>query len=343
MSETPPRILLVDDEPENLRALERTLKPHFEVHAFQSPEEALAALERIDPHVIVTDQRMPSMLGTELLARVARLRPLVARIILTAFTETSEMLDAINRAEIYRYLTKPWDNGELVNTLKQAAELGRLRRELAEKNSALEQKERELRRMNEGLERLVEQRTLELKAANERLSELAMTDPLTRLPNRRAFVAKFDDEIERSRRYEHPFAVAMIDVDHFKAFNDMEGHLLGDEALKKLAQVFRSKIRRTDVVARYGGEEFCLMMPETGLREGMEICERLRQAVETEAFQGAKGSAYLTVSIGVASFPDDGDARDALLQAADEALYEAKRIGRNRVTAKRSHAPFLLS
>lgn len=337
-----PRILVVDDESENLKAIERTLRPHFDVHSCESPDEALAILERMDFSVIVSDQRMPKMLGTELLARAARLRPNVTRVILTAFTDASEILDAINRAEIYRYLTKPWDNNDLLQTIKSAADLSRLRSDNQRLLTELSGKEQELRQLNEGLEKLVEQRTQELKAANQRLSELAMTDPLTRLLNRRVFVTKSDEEVERSRRYEHAFSIAMIDVDHFKSFNDMEGHLMGDEALKKIAQIFRAKLRRTDVLARYGGEEFCLLMPETGLRESMEICERLRSSVETEAFQGSKGSAYLTISVGVASFPQDGDTREALLQAADEALYEAKRLGRNRVTSKRSNASFLL-
>jgi diguanylate cyclase (GGDEF)-like protein len=285
---------------------------------------------------------MPEMKGTDLLARVALTRPLVTRVILTAYTETREILDAINRAEIYRYITKPWDNADLVVTIQQAAEHHRLLKEnkllmaeLESKNSSLTEKERELRTLNQSLELKVAERTVELQRANERLNDLAMTDPLTRVLNRRAFFAKFQEEIERSSRYRHPIAVVMIDVDHFKTFNDMEGHLHGDEALRKLAGIFNGNLRKTDVLGRYGGEEFAIVMPETRLANASEICQRLRTAVETASFQGQRGSAYLTISLGIASYPEHGQSPEALMQAADEALYEAKDAGRNRVVVRR--------
>lgn len=340
------RILLVDDEVENLRALERTLRGKFELMSCETPREALEAIQREDFAVIVSDQRMPGMLGTDLLAKVATTKPLITRIILTAHTDTKEILDAINRAEIYRYITKPWDNAELVVTLQQAAEHYRLLRhnqeliqKLAEKNRRLEDKEKELLTLNQSLEVVVEQRTAELRQVNERLNELAMTDPLTKLQNRRAFFQKFGEEIERSRRYKHSILVAMIDVDHFKTFNDMEGHVFGDEALKKIAQLFTSNLRKTDVLGRYGGEEFILMLPETPLEGGIEKCERLRTLIETTTFQGKKEAAYLTVSFGVAIYPQDADTPEALVKAADQALYQAKEFGRNRVVAASNLEP----
>jgi diguanylate cyclase len=125
--------------------------------------------------------------------------------------------------------------------------------------------------------------------------------------------------------------IAMIDVDHFKHFNDTEGHLLGDEALKKIAQLFSGNLRKSDSLARYGGEEFVVMMPETKLSSGAEICERLRAAIEAHSFQGQNREGFLTVSIGLCEFPEAGDCTDELINAADKALYEAKQSGRNRV------------
>ena len=332
------RILVVDDEPENLKALDRTLRQSFEVVLCSSPVQAAAELEKDGFAVVISDQRMPGMLGTDLLAEVARRRPLVTRVILTAHTETKEILDAINRAEIYRYITKPWDNQELLATIQQCAEHHsllvqneQLIRALGEKNARLEQKERELVTLNQGLEAQVERRTAELREANAKLSELAMTDPLTRVLNRRAFFQRFHDELERTKRYKHPLAVAMIDVDHFKSFNDMEGHVYGDEALRKLAQHFTANLRKTDILGRYGGEEFVVLMPETRLQNAKEICDRLRMALENSPFQGKAGPAYITVSIGIAGFPGDGDSSESLIQAADQALYRAKQDGRNRV------------
>jgi diguanylate cyclase (GGDEF)-like protein len=341
MHSSTPRILIVDDEPENLRALERTLRNKFEVVACSTPVEVLEKLGNDGEEfaVLIADQRMPGMLGTELLQRVARMKPLITRVILTAFTDTKEMLDAINRAEIYRYATKPWDNDELQVTVQQAYEFHRLRREnqeliqtLEERNRILSEKELALKKLNIELESLVEQRTQELRLANEKLSELAMTDPLTKVLNRRGFFIKFNDEIERSSRYKHTISVAMIDVDHFKSFNDMEGHVFGDEALKKLAHILISKLRKTDILARYGGEEFVLMMPETGIQSALEICERLRAAIEATTFQGQNGSAYLTISIGIADYPSQGETTQELIKSADQALYQAKEFGRNRVS-----------
>ncbi|MCB0406203.1 MAG: diguanylate cyclase [Bdellovibrionales bacterium] len=350
MNKDLPRILLVDDEAENLKALERTLREHFDVVVMSDPLEALKVVGKGNFEVVVSDQRMPKMTGTELLAKVAKLSPLSTRIILTAFTEVKEILDAINRAEIYRFVTKPWDNNDLIATLKQASVTHRLRKEnkelvekLEEQNRTLITKERELKTLNLELEKKVEERTQELRTANARLSELAMTDPLTKVLNRRAFFEKFDHEIERSRRYTHPICVAMIDVDHFKLFNDMEGHPLGDEALKRVANILKANIRKIDVLCRYGGEEFCLVMPETDVSVGLEICERLRNAIETTVFQGAEQKAYLTISIGISGFPEDGQSRADLIQMADQALYAAKKAGRNRVVSGQHNASFFVS
>lgn len=319
-----PRILLVDDETENLRALERTLQGKFEVVSVTHSKEALQLVQNQDFSVVVSDQKMPDIKGTSLLAQIASSKPLTTRVILTAHTDISEMLEAINRAEIYRYITKPWENEELLVTLQQAVDF----HDLKKRNQELVT---ELQNLNKNLESMVEQRTLELKLANDRLAELAMTDSLTKVMNRRAFSKKLLEEIDRSGRYKHSMVVAMIDVDHFKHFNDSEGHLLGDEALKKMAQIFSGNLRKSDSLARYGGEEFVIMMPETKLASGVEICERLRAAVEAHHFQGQQREGFLTVSIGLCEFPVAGDSPEELLGAADKALYEAKQSGRNRV------------
>ena len=324
----PARILIVDDEPENLKALERTLHGKFECVTAPNCQAALKAIEGTPFSAVISDQRMPDMKGTELLAQIAKKQPLASRVILTAHTEVSEILEAINRAEIFRYITKPWENQELLTTIQQAVD----HHNLLSQNRNLIQ---ELEAINKNLEALVEKRTLELKLANERLSELAMTDPLTKVMNRRAFSKKLLEEIDRSSRYRHSMVIAMIDVDHFKHFNDTEGHVLADEALKKISQLFLGNLRKSDSLARYGGEEFIIMMPETKLASGVEICERLRTAVENHSFQGQQRAGYLTISLGLCEFPEAGDNAEALINAADKALYEAKQAGRNRVMTNR--------
>ena len=153
---------------------------------------------------------------------------------------------------------------------------------------------------------------------------IAFTDALTGLFNRRYLDANLDQELGRAVRYGRPLAFAMVDVDHFKRFNDTHGHQAGDQLLRGLAGLMRGNVRAQDRVARYGGEEFGIVFPEMALAEAGGAAEKLRRLVE-EQLGGT------TVSIGVASFPDDGTTASGLIRAADERLYRAKAAGRNRV------------
>lgn len=328
--ETPenrPRVLLVDDEADNLKALERTLRSHFDLTTTEDPLEALRLAQETPFAVVVSDQRMPAMLGTELLQRIGARSPEATRIILTGYTDSAEMLDAINRAEIWRYVTKPWDNRELLATLLQAVERHRL---VVENRRLIE----ELSRTNDELERRIAERTADLEAVNRKLESLATTDALTHLANRRSLFDRFGGELERARRYGRPLAVAMVDVDHFKRFNDTEGHRCGDEALVRVGQALSTGLRRSDVVGRYGGEEFLILMPETPIDQARETVERLLRAVAKLEVPGADGGGrHVTLSAGVAAFPEHGESAEALVAAADARLYRAKDAGRNRVVA----------
>ncbi len=163
--------------------------------------------------------------------------------------------------------------------------------------------------------------------------ELSTGDALTGLFNRRFFDDYFETEVERAARYNAPFAVAMVDVDHFKQFNDTYGHATGDRALRYVARVLQRAVRRSDLVARYGGEEFVVVLRETDAAEALERVQEIRRAVEAEPLPVARaaGPAKVTVSIGLASWPTDGRLTGALLQLADHRLFEAKKAGRNRV------------
>ncbi|MGH7254608.1 MAG: sensor domain-containing diguanylate cyclase [Nitrospirales bacterium] len=178
----------------------------------------------------------------------------------------------------------------------------------------------------------------QLEAANQSLAEknkelqtLSVTDSLTGLPNRKHLMEILSGETERARRFHHFFAVLMIDIDHFKEYNDTFGHLAGDRLLAQIAQAFRSTLRQIDFAARYGGEEFLIMLPETELDQAMHAAERLRKRVASEKFGGKGTERTIQVSIGVAVYPDHGETSEALISRADAALYEAKRRGRNRV------------
>lgn len=171
-------------------------------------------------------------------------------------------------------------------------------------------------------------------ADNRRLEQLAATDPLTDVLNRRALSERLLGEMERVRRYETTVSILLIDLDFFKRVNDTHGHLVGDDVLTEVAELLQRAIRAVDVVARYGGEEFVIVLPETGSVGATSFAERIRELVEAQPFAESQGAPGLriTTSIGVATFPSPGlTTVEDLLAKADQALYRAKAEGRNLV------------
>jgi diguanylate cyclase (GGDEF)-like protein len=194
------------------------------------------------------------------------------------------------------------------------------------------------RRMIGIIERFVSQTGLALNNAwlLAQVKALAETDALTGVANRRTFDASLEQEFSRASRTETPVTVAMIDVDRFKEVNDVYGHGVGDRVLQQIAAVLATTCRSYDLAARYGGEEFVVIMPGVGLQEGIVAAERLRAAVEEIG-----GEPSVTASLGVACYPTNADDKQTLIEAADEALYAAKRGGRNRVVASERSASAL--
>jgi diguanylate cyclase (GGDEF)-like protein len=191
-----------------------------------------------------------------------------------------------------------------------------------------------LRRSREELDSV----NAELQDRNRELQQLSITDELTGLYNRKHLMDTLNAEVTRSKRNGHTFALLVVDIDHFKRVNDTYGHQKGDEVLRLLGDVFRATVRSCDYVARYGGEEFILMLPEVGAAGGLEVAERIRARVAQEPMN-PKGDR-ITVSIGMAMFPEHGDRPEVLFQQADQALYAAKKAGRDRVvTATADQAP----
>jgi len=172
------------------------------------------------------------------------------------------------------------------------------------------------------------------KVMDERRAQrLAITDGLTGLHNRRYFEERLDEEIHRSRRYDRPMSIIMIDIDFFKQFNDTCGHLKGDDVLRKLSHILQEHTRETDITARYGGEEFVMILPETSLESSRMLGERIRKAVDEAVFEGEERipAKNITVSVGVSCLTDDEGGYDAL-DRADRALYKSKQAGKNLVT-----------
>ena len=171
----------------------------------------------------------------------------------------------------------------------------------------------------------------ERKQLQLELEQLATTDSLTGILNRRAFTREAVQELERARRYGRPVSLLMLDVDYFKVVNDRYGHGVGDLTLQAFAQVTRAGLRRLDVLGRVGGEEFAVAMPETDGTLAVLVAERVREAVARHAIPADEGEVHITVSVGVATWRGEDEDLDTLMKRADDALYAAKEQGRDRV------------
>lgn len=164
--------------------------------------------------------------------------------------------------------------------------------------------------------------------------KLTMTDPLTGVPNRRHLFARLELEVARAQRFGTTVSILMVDIDHFKRLNDAAGHRVGDEMLRKVCEVLRTRVRKVDTLARYGGEEFMLVLPQVTKADAYGVAEKLRQAIEEapQLVAPTQPSGHITVSIGVANMPADATSQELLVDCADAALYGSKRLGRNRTT-----------
>lgn len=183
------------------------------------------------------------------------------------------------------------------------------------------------------LEKKVEDRTKELNELNLKLNELSITDGLTGIYNHIHFYDRLTDEVHRAVRYGRPLSVIMADIDYFKHYNDTNGHIEGDHVLKEIASCLRRNVRDQDIVSRYGGEEFAILLPETGKEGALVMAGRIREYLLNQTFphEEKQPGGKLTMSFGVAAFPDDADDPTCLMEMADKALYRAKKNGRNRV------------
>jgi diguanylate cyclase (GGDEF)-like protein len=334
-------IVCVDDEEGVLRVLRAQLGARFghecQVLTARSGDEAVALFDELTREgesiaLVIADQIMPGMKGVELLEIVNRRLPTTMKILLTGQAGLDAVIDAINRAHLNHYIAKPWDETALLLAVENLLRQYRLQHENQQLIASLSAKNQALLEMNRELEAKIHERTHELAEANARLAQLAVTDGLTGLYNHRHLHERLTLEVERSQRSGLPLSLLMLDVDTFKQFNDTFGHPAGDEVLRQLARVLTDTRRANDVVARYGGEEFAVILVDTAKFTAAKVAERVRERVAAHDFSDAAQKAgKISVSIGVATFPDDGADAEGLVRAADTALYAAKRAGRNRV------------
>ena len=298
------RILVVDDHEDNIELLRARLEARgFEVESAADGLEALDRVRERAPDLILLDVMMPKLDGIEVARRIkadASL-PFIPIIMQTALETTEDKVEGLD-AGADDYITKPLDFAELHARVKSLLRIKALQEELAR--------------------------------ANESLRRMSQTDGLTGVDNRRHIEERLTEMFDHAARLNEPLAVVMCDVDHFKSVNDTYGHQAGDAVLRQLAEVLRQTAREIDRVGRYGGEEFVVVLPGAGLDDAVAFAERVRRAVAEREFDYEGGTVRRTLSAGVAAWPNpEMRHQEALVKAADEALYVAKERGRNRVVA----------
>jgi len=293
-------ILIVDDEHIVRDVMHEYIQnAGYASQTVSSAEEALDLLKMNDFHVVITDIMLPGMGGLEL-TEIIKKKNGVDVIVITGYSNEYTYEEAIN-VGASDFVIKPVRLEELLLRLKRVL------------------KERQL----------TEERTRMM----QKLQKLAITDGLTKLYNSRSFYTQLELEVDRFNRYKHPLSLLLLDIDHFKDYNDTYGHLEGDKVLVRFSQIIKSCLRTNDSAYRYGGEEFTVILPETGGEEAKTVAQRIRKTLEAEKFKPLPGSQVkITISIGVTQYHPKEEL-SAFIQRADKAMYLSKENGRNKVSA----------
>ena len=295
------RVLVAEDDPVSRHRLHSALGSWgYEVTSVVDGHEALREVARPDPpHIAILDWSMPRIDGLQVCRAIRETAAgqYVYIVLLTSHDRDDDVLEGFD-AGADDYITKPFDTRQLKARVRSGARIVRLQQQLI--------------------------------AAREQLREKAMHDPLTGLLTRGAFFEICDGEIARASRKNHPLALVMADLDHFKEINDQHGHLVGDEVLREAAKRLRATFRRGDSVGRYGGEEFVALAVGCLMHDAVALAERFRENIGRTPFETSVGPIDVTTSVGLAVIPGLDTSRE-LFKAADEALYRAKAAGRNTV------------
>ncbi|MBN1959768.1 MAG: diguanylate cyclase [Deltaproteobacteria bacterium] len=342
------RLLVVDDDRDNIELVTRTFRQHFEIHRANDGESGLDLARCVEPDVIVADQRLPKMSGVELLSIIERELPKTVRILVTAYADIEPTIAAINTAHVHYFAEKPVHPLTLASTVAglvhhQELEIERESRwgQITRTVCDLDHANQILSESEEHLQKLVEQRTLQLNRVNNDLiqakklmQQLSLRDELTGLFNYHYLFEQLAFEIARARRYMRTFGVILFDIDAFTSLNLNLGTITADQILIKIAQLLQGNginLRQSDYAIRYGSYSFGVLLPETNCLGTSTKAEHIRQTIEAYTWRQNIPELIqnLTVSVGIACYPENGSDPQEMLMALHHALALAQKQGGN--------------
>ncbi|MBK7452879.1 MAG: GGDEF domain-containing protein [Anaerolineales bacterium] len=239
---------------------------------------------------------------------------------------TSEIISNNGTPSFFDCALIPMSNGNLLFTAEKIASTPDTQKLIERLNRQVKM----FRLEREAAKKIARNKQVEMESVMIQAREVAQIDPLTFLLNRRMIVKELQSEVIRAVRYNSPLSISVMDIDYFKSVNDTYGHLVGDEVLRQVAYQLRDHTRQPDIAGRYGGEEFLILLPNSDLKAAAEQASRLCRQISQAVVQVQEHSIHVTVSIGIAQFRHEVDTWDTLLNRSDNAMYEAKRAGRNR-------------
>jgi two-component system cell cycle response regulator len=291
--DTKGKVLIVDDTSDTLEIIQKLLcYEGYEVIIASTGEEGVKRVEEEKPEVVLMDINLPGIDGTEALRRIRMINPLQCVIMLTAFATVENAIQALKEGAT-DFIKKPFENEHLIHIVNQSLD----------KYHTLKEKEK----------------------LEDEVRRLSITDDLTGLYNHRHFFKALESELGRLKRQKTSLSLLMFDIDNFKRYNDLYGHLEGDKVLRKIGEIVKNSIRsNVDSGYRYGGDEFAALLIGASLDQSLTIAERIRSSIEQAGFLN------ITVSIGLAEFKDHFDL-EGFVKSADDAMYVSKHSGGNRI------------
>lgn len=280
-------ILFVDDDEKIINSFKKQLKDKYKVDYVKDPLAALELIKKNTPYsVVISDMKMPGLDGLKFLEKVKKISSLTTRIMLTGYADLDIVINAINKGNIFKFLTKPCPKEEILRTIEEA-----------------------IKKYNDDFKQKID----------------SLTDPLTGLWNRRYLNKELSRIINSAERYKYSFSLIFIDINCLKKINDTLGHDAGDLAIKTVAIFLKENCRNTDLITRYGGDEFILLLEHTNRKGAENLVKRLKSNI-SKVYVDKNNTIALTVATGISSYPNDAKEVKTLIKKADDEMYNDKQL-----------------